>query len=208
DWRRQDNFTWELIGVIPIGANDSLRGSWQRYERPIRYLELNPETQLPRGVLRSLPEIRKELFWIHDTTDDPLFPTSGTRVNAGVIRTSMPTAGLTELGRVKHDEYRANLERSWRLTSAQAITGGASGWDYDRMIRQYRGFARWSLDLWGRERILKYGDLRLEVQADRVFTQVQQVPYSAHSTARVGLLHRNVWGVLRLDFEYNAWREP
>ncbi len=208
DWRRRDNFLYELIGVVPIGNNDSIRGTWQRSERPIRYFELSPETGSPRGVLRSLPEIRKELFWIHDTTNDPLFPTSGTRITAGVIRTSMPTSGFTELGRVKVDEYRTTLERSWTVTPQQSLTLGASGLDFDRSIKKYRGYARYAFDLWGRERTLKYGDLRLELQADRVFTKVRQFPFDAESTARIGLAHRNVWGVLRLDFEYNAWREP
>jgi hypothetical protein len=204
DWKHRDNITWELIGVVPVGQNESLRFSWQRSERPIRYLELQPR-QL---VIRSLPQIRKEVTWIYDTTNDPLFPSSGTRISAGVSRTDAPTSGLTDLGRVKVDEYLASLERSWSLTSSQALTAGGSGADFDRSIRRYRAFGRYSVDLWGRERTIAAGDLRLEVEGDRLYTRIRNNHFEAHSTARVGLAYRNVWGVLRLDFAYNAWREP
>ncbi|HEX7149845.1 MAG TPA: hypothetical protein VF618_00035 [Thermoanaerobaculia bacterium] len=207
DWHFRDNLTWELIGVVPISRNDSLRGSWQRSERPVRYVEPRPGGGF-RPILRSLPEIRKELFWIHDTTNDPLFPTSGTRLSAGIIRTSTPTAGRTELGRLKLDEYRATLEHSWSLTSRQALTLGGSALDYDRVIDQYRAYSRYSIDLWGRERTLRSGDLRLELHADRIFTAVRRPPYSARSTAGAAITWRNVWGVVRLDASYQGWREP
>lgn len=206
DWHFRDNLTWSLIGVVPTGPNDSIRFLWQRGERPIRYLELRPEGH--RRVLRSLPQIRKELFWIHDTTNDPLFPTSGTRLTFGIARTSTPTSGLTLLGRVKTDEYLVTLERSWSLTPSQALTVGGSGTDHDRSIREYRPFVRWSIDLWGRERTLALGDLRLEIEGDREYTRIQEGHFFAESILRAGLVQRNVWGTLRLDFAYRGWREP
>lgn len=208
EWLRQDNFLYEFIGVVPIGNNDSIRASWQRAYRPLRYFELHPETGQLRGVLRSLPQIRRELFWIHDTTNDPLFPTSGTRFTLGTARTHTPTSSFSAVGRVINDEYRATLERSWSVTPRQALSFGATGIDYDRLVQQYRGYLRYSLDLLSRERTLRYGDLRLHVQADRTFRQSRRPPTHADSTVSVGVAHRNVWGVLRLDFEYNSWREP
>lgn len=208
DWHVRDNLTWELLGVLPLGRNDSLRASWQHAEAPVRYVEIVDDPPRLRPILRSLPQIRKELFWIHDTTNDPLFPTSGTRLTAGVIRTSTPTAGFTELGRVKTDEYRATLERSWSLTPKQALTAGASALDFDRVITQYRVFSRYSVDLWPREQTLRWGDLRLELEGDRVFTKIHEPPYDADSTLRLGLAYRGVWGVLRMNVAYNGWRQP
>lgn len=207
DWHHRDNITWELIGVLPIGANDSLRGSWEHAELPVRYVEVTPANTF-RPIVRSLPQIRKELFWIHDTTNDPLLPTAGTRITAGVMRTSTPTSGFTSLGRVKMDELLATAERSWTLTPAQSLSLGGSGYDFDRSIRRYRGFARYSLDLWGRERTLRNGDLRLEIAADRIFTRVKKFPYYTESTLRAGVVYRNVWGVLRLEAEYYVRRQP
>jgi hypothetical protein len=209
DWHFRDNLTWELIGVLPLTDNDSIRASWQRGERPVRYFVLQPA---PHPVLRSLPQIRKELFWIHDTTNDPLFPTRGTRIAAGATRTSTPTAGFTELGRVKHDEYRLTAERSWSLTPRHAVTAGGSGLEIDRRLTEWRAFARYSIDLWGRERTLRNGDLRLELEADREFSKQKAQffprPWSAESTARLSVAYRNVWGVVRLEFTYNDWRQP
>lgn len=209
DWHFRDDLTWELIGVLPLGNHDSLRASWQRGELPVRYFDLQPA---PHAVLRSLPQIGKEIFWIHDTTNDPLFPTRGTRITAGVSRISTPTAGFTSLGRVKTDEYRAALERTWSLTPLHAMTLGATGADTDHRLMNARGFARYSIDLWGRERTLRAGDLRLELEADRQFQHIRSRPiprpWTSQSTARVSLAYRNVWGVLRLELTYNDWRQP
>jgi len=58
----------------PVGNNNSMRASWQRSQLPIRYLELSPETNQYRPVLRPIAKTRTEIFWIHDTTDDPSSP--------------------------------------------------------------------------------------------------------------------------------------
>jgi hypothetical protein len=208
DWHHRDNLTYELIAILPVAENDSLRGSWQHSERPLILLELPPETQRLRFALISRPQVRYELFWIHDTTNDPLFPTSGTRFTAGGSHTTTPTSGLIRLGRVKQEELKTTLERSWALTRAQAATLGGSASSFDSVIRDYRMFGRYSLDLWGRERTLRDGDLRLELEGDRHFIRVQRPPFRAESTLRLGLASRNVWGVLRLNFEYTAWRTP
>lgn len=206
DWRFQDNLTYELIGVVPLGRNDSLRASWQRSDRPVSYFTVVPETGALQHNLRSLPEIRKELFWIHDTTNDPLFPTRGTRITAGATRSDMPTYSFLNLGRVKFDELKATVEQSFPLTPRQALTTGAEGLDYDRSIRKYDAYARYSFDVWGRDRTVQHGDLRFEVFADRVFTRIQDNPFFADSTVGAGLVFRNEWGVLRLTGKYNAWR--
>lgn len=206
DWHFRDNLTYELIGIIPLGRNDSLRGSWQRSDRPVSYFTVVPGTGALQHNLRSLPEIRKELFWIHDTTDDPLFPTSGTRITAGTTRSDMPTYSFFNLGRVKLDELKATIEQSFPLTPRQALTTGAEGLDFDRTIRKYDLYARYSFDVWGRDRTVKNGDLRFEISADRVFSRIRDDPFSGDSTVGVGLVFRNEWGVLRLTGKYNAWR--
>jgi hypothetical protein len=207
DWHHRDNFTYEIIGVVPISDNDTIRGSWQRSERPIRYLETSPRI---RFALISRPEIRREIFWIHDTTNDPLFPTSGTRVTVGGVRTSVPTAGFTVLGHQIQEELTASIERSWSVTSRQALTLGGSRHDFDAAkVISSRVFARYGVDLWGRERTIRDGDLRLEAGFDRTFGKVIHAPHVfTESTARLGLVYRNVWGIVRLDVEYSAWRQP
>jgi hypothetical protein len=208
DWHHRDNLTYELIGILPVADHDFLRASWQHSERPLLFLELPPETERLRFALISRPQVRYELFWIHDTTNDPLFPTSGTRFTAGGTHTTTPTSGLVQLGRVKQEELKTTLEHSWSLTAAQAATLGGSAYSFDSIIRDYRMFGRYSLDLWGRERTLRDGDLRLELEGDRHFIRVQRPPFRAESTLRIGLASRNVWGVLRLNFDYTAWRTP
>ena len=206
DWHLRDNITYEAIAVLPLGANDSLRASWQREQRPISYFVADPQTQQLQHNLRSLPEIRTEVFWIHDTTNDPLFPTSGTRMTAGAVRSNTPTSSFLATGRRKLDELRASAERSWSITPTQALTLGGIGSDNDQLIRTYGAYATWGLDLWGRERTLRYGDLRLELGADRVWTRIRSDPFQARSTVHGSVVFRNAWGVLRLSADYQGWR--
>lgn len=209
DWHFRDNFSWELIGVVPIAPNDSLRGSWQRSESPIRYVAPREGGGF-RPILRSLPAIRKELFWIHDTTNDPIFPTSGTRFTAGVVRSSVPTSGFTLLGRVKNDEYHVTLERSFPVTQAQSLTAGGRATEFDRRVQTYRPFLRYSLDLWDRDATIRYGDLRFELEADRLISRLRlsSQPQIAESAVRAGLAFRAAWGVLRMNVAYVGWRQP
>jgi hypothetical protein len=207
DWHHRDNLTYEIVGVLPLGRNDSLRASWERSAYPLRYFEPLDGTSVFRSVLRPEAGYRKELFWIHDTTNDPIFPTSGTRITAGAIRFDTPTAGSTLTGRVKIDEYRLTAERSWPIARTQAVTAGAAAREYDSRFQQYRGYVRYSVDLWGREQTIRWGDLRLEIEGDRELASVNDDHYM-HSTARVGFAYRGAWGVLRMNFQYVGWEQP
>ena len=201
DWHHRDNITWEVIAVVPFTATDSLRGSWQRSEQPVRYFAPASDGQF-HFVLRSLPDIRRDLFWLHDSTDDPLFPTSGTRITAGVTRSSLPTSSFAAVGRVNFDEHAASAERTWSLTPAQATTWGGGRSTNNRGALTDRLFGRYSLDLWGRERSLRNGDLHLEIVVDRQWTTLHGNSLSIDSTASAGLVYRGVWGVARLSAEY------
>ena len=200
DWHHRDNILWTVIGVLPIGDNDSLRGTWEHEERPIIHFA-------PHFILQSLPQIRRDLFYIHDTTDDPLFPTSGTRITAGGARTFVPSSGFTIVGRQKQEELKATLERSWALTPVHAATVGGSGDDFDQRIRTYRAFGRWSMNLWSPEKTLHYGDLRFELEGDRVFMHVKPSFSQQNSTVRASVAYRSVWGLLRLELDYTGWSQ-
>jgi hypothetical protein len=206
DWHFRDNITYELIGVVPLGRNDSLRGSWQRSYEPVRYFTMPVPGHLQYN-LRSLPAIRKELFWIHDTTDDPLFPTRGTRITAGGTRSDSPTYSFASLGRTKREELKVSLERTWTLTPRQALTTGADGSDGDQKIRRYDGYLRYAFDLRSHGRLNRDSDLRLEVSANRIFTSIQKDPFREESTAGASIVYRNAWGVLRLTGQYVGWRQ-
>lgn len=204
DWHVRDNLTWELIGVVPLSGNESIRASWQWSQLPIRHLAPDPDSGQLRPVLRSLREMRSEVFFIHDSTDDPLFPSSGLRITAGAIRTSMPTSSLLLTGRRRLDELRASLEASHPLTARQAVSIGGSASDYDQSVRDYRLFGRYATDLWGRERTRRDGDLRFELIVDREFSRVHTLPQATQSVVSAGLAFRNVWGVVRLTAEYSG----
>lgn len=208
DWHHRDNLTFELIGVVPIGPNDSLRGSWQHQELPIGYFAYAPELGRLRYRLLSLPDIRKQISWSHDTTDDPLLTTSGSRISAALIRSSLPSSGYTTLGRRELKEWIGTAQRSWPIASAQALTIGGSHHDYESMVRIDRIFGAYAIDLAGRERVARAGDFRLELTADRTRNWFRHGDGWSDSTVNLALVHRSVWGVLRLGIEYEGWRHP
>jgi hypothetical protein len=207
DWQFRNDLTWELIGVIPLAANDSLRGSWQRTSNPISYFEADPQTGQVQNRLRGLPSIRRELFYIHDSTDDPLFPSRGTYLSAGVVREHVYSAGFTLVGHRIIDQSKASAARTWPVTASQAFTLAAEGSDHDGTLRRYDGRARYSFDLWGRERTLRNGDLRLEVAAEHGYAEIRGDRVTSHNILRAGVVFRNEWGLLRLSGEYQSWRQ-
>lgn len=205
DWHHRDNVTFEIIGVLPITGSDSLRAAWQHEELPGRYNAISPIDGHLHYVLRSLPEISKELFWIHDTTNDPLIPTSGTRWTLGGTRVSAPTASATSVGGVQYRELQATFEHTIPIFDSQALTLGGTGFQFNRAIRNYTAFAVYGYDLSSH---VRSGDLRLELGGRKEIFTVHQRPGGSHiSQAFVNgsAVYRNVWGVLRFTVEYEGW---
>jgi hypothetical protein len=212
DWHHRDNVLYEIIGVIPITGSDSLRGSWQHEELPGRYNAISPQDGQYHYVLQSLPEISKELFWIHDTTNDPLLPTSGTRWTLGGTRISMPTTTTTTFGTVQARQLAATFEHTVPVFDSQALTVGGTGLQFNRVVHDYTIFALYGYDLSSH---VRSGDLRLELGGRKeIFeTRVQRTLHS-HRTQRssqafvnASAVYRNVWGVLRFTVEYEGWEK-
>jgi hypothetical protein len=204
DWHHRDNVTYEIIGVVPITGSDSLRGSWQHSEFATRYNAILPSTGQYHYVLRSLPEIDKELFWIHDTTNDPLLPTSGTRWTLGGIRVSMPTSSAFSVGRVDNRQVVGTFEHSLPLFNTQALTFGGTAQDYNQTLRIYRAFALYSFDLSAHAH---GGDMRLELGTRQELSRFRGINNSQRAL-NASVVYRNVWGVLRITGEYIGWEKP
>lgn len=205
DWHHRDNITYELVGVVPVTGSDSIRGSWQHSELPVRFNERSLETGQFHYVLLSRPEIYKDLFWIHDTTNDPLLPTSGTRWTFGGTRAEAVSQNGSGYGHVEYRQFDASLERSFPLVETQSLTIGGSGKQFNRTIYYVRPFATYSFDL---AHQLAGGDLRLQIGAWKEITRIRAQPrpmLNSQGSLNAAIIYRNVWGVLRLNVQYIGW---
>ncbi len=207
DWHHRDNVLYEIIGVFPITGSDSLRGSWQHEELAGRYNAISPADGQYHYVLQSLPEISKDLFWIHDTTNDPLLPTRGTRWTLGGTRISMPTTTSVSVGTVQARQLAATLEHTVPVFDSQALTLGGTALQFNHVVRNYTVFGVYGYDLSGH---VRSGDLRLELGGRKEIFTVRIPHGSQHASqafVNASAVYRNVWGVLRFTVEYQGWEK-
>ena len=208
DWHHRDNVTYEIVGVVPLTENDSLRASWQHSEFPVKFNAVSQETNRLHYVLLSRPEIQKDLYWIHDTTNDPLLPTSGTRWTFGGSRTEGVSQNNSGYGLVEYRQFDGTFEHTVPVGETQSFTFGTSGKQFNRAVKVVRPFAIYAYDPPGH---FGGGDWRLQVGAWKEITYIRnRDSYSHYSQSSVdaAVIYRNVWGVLRLNLEYIGWENP
>jgi hypothetical protein len=214
--RRDTSFTdhvaWQITGAIPLFGNNAIRATWYRQRDPYTYRATDPRTLEGRIKIIRLVFDHPEVSWLYDSTNDPLFPTSGTYIKAGVdsrrgIRFVPGPTGLTyDIEYDWNHELAGRIARYWELTPVHSISvSGDILTDNDREFQTYQLRAGYSANLWGRERTIRYGDLRFEAEAERNLQHFSEA--SSNGTARAGLAFRNSWGVVRLDFRYVGWRQ-
>lgn len=223
-----DDFTEQTVASltlgVPIVGNHSLRSnlSWveQSFESPASFgTRSEQEGEVWQG----------SLDWVYDTTDDPLFPTEGTRVEGGVsyangssrfkILSVEPELSLE--GRQETDQYGFSLggRYHYRLTGRQALElgGGVNVFRTESRPPSFRSdFERvlvsttHSASLWGFEKTDRFGDLRLETGVDLAYDHSKSTGDSGFAsgnttfgTLRSSLVFRNAWGIVRASLSYS-----
>ena len=160
------------------------------------------------------------LAWVYDTTDDPLFATSGDQVFVG--------ARYAEDERESEDPFFGDFRdtgnlfgayfggiRYWALTHRQAVSAEVGGsWDQADSPGLPDSYERWaftvglghSLDLWGFEKTERIGDFRWEnnlwISSYDNDNSEFNIGRSTEGRLLTSLVFRNAWGVLRGSFTY------
>lgn len=200
-----DHLEYELAAAVPLSGNHALRASWARATYPIPSQAIDPVTGRPAGELRIIRFIddRPTLSWIYDSTNDPTFPTRGTRAAAGVNFQKARRYPDWRKGWLQ--QYEVGARRYWELTPRNSASAGATAVTrYSNDLREYQIRFGYGADLWGRNRSLRHGDLRFELDLARNFLDYpDDVSYGVGTAA---FAFRNAWGVVRLEFEYTGWR--
>jgi hypothetical protein len=194
---------------LPIVGNHSLRADLGWYESEDNTFFSS------RSETRTLA-----LAWIYDTTDDPIFPTSGTRLVGS-------TSYAESEQRSEFDDFQFRdttdshgfsfgARRHWALTGRQSVSGELlSAWyhyDSDSDLSG-DGYEQWnhlaafthSTDLWGFAKTERFGDFRWENSLQAYGSEGDSAFGSSSSIdARLttALVFRNAWGVTRLSFAY------
>src|SRR4028119_122802 len=154
---------------LPIAGNHSIR------------IDLSTQ-QLDYGRFAGVSFEREsqavDVAWIYDTTDDPLFPSTGIKVTGSLgYSTSLDTTNEDFFGRreSRFKGYQTELaaRRHWALTPRQSIgaeLGGQIDRGEDDENHVFAGYTRYggtaallhSMDLWGFEKTERIGDFRWE----------------------------------------------
>lgn len=197
--RTRDDFSYAVVAAVPLFSNQSLRASWDRTTFP---------SSLPVSGGGDEPfRFRHDttrLSWTYDTTDDPLLPSSGTFVNAGVQLSERRLVDRL----VQTRDVSAQIVKYWDVTPRHSLLAGAEyetffGWQQnDRRVRL--GYSGKLLD---RDLSLRWGDLRFDAAAERIYYGLRGRALESRTTVSGGISYRNRWGITRFEIEYLGWRD-
>lgn len=201
DVTRRDNFRYNAVAVVPIRGSHSLRASLDQHTGISSRFTPGP----PRSALRLLRYSRRvgEASWVFDTTDDALFPTTGTLATAGLRFTQTEDfAGRIDPDRVHLTVWRdraAQFTHHWSMSRRSTLHLNAQYYTVvDRHTAAYELGTAYSANLVPSGR-MRGDDLRLEVGARTNYTPSQDI---AISTIESSIGYRNKWGVMRFGLSY------
>jgi hypothetical protein len=206
-----DDLAYTVSVAVPVRGNHTLRGTWDRQTIPFVFgtgFFDRPEVRVVK-----FHADRAELIWRYDTTDDLIFPLTGSRATGGVSFVELPVRDPFDTGtrfeRAFRRDAAADLVKYWSLTPSQSILGGGSVLTQEyrgARISEYHGRIGYASILRGRNEAPLSGDLRLEATGELVHLDYGVDNDTRYGTVRGGLAFRNVWGVVRFTLEYVGWR--
>jgi hemolysin activation/secretion protein len=212
-----DQLQAALFGGVPLTAAQSLRAtlSWGR-----------AKTSFGNDAVINDVSRYVDLAWVYNTTDDPLFPMSGSLADAFVTyRTDAehdvdPQFDFDRRRTARDLRFGVSAEHFWPLTARQAVElGGVIAQERfsastDPTARSFQATltAGHSISLWGYEKTQRFGDLRFE-NTIVAFYQDDSSPFALSRVSKAAnfvssLAYRSRWGVLRASFTYvGFWRD-
>lgn len=217
-----ERLTTQVVAGVPLRGNHALRATF--LSAPVTVISETPlAEQGPNEFLRLERANSAELSWIYDSTDDPFFATRGTRGVVAAGRRNLPfVVPLDPPLRSNHRHLwlAADLRRVWSLAPRHTLSAQA-GHAYLRRDFGPQGFydveqspsfgATYAYSVFGPDRPSRFGDLRLEAglvhERSQFHDDFGDSDSSAVTAARVGVLFRSEWGVVRLRFDLGRHRE-
>lgn len=217
----QDRITTQLIAGVPIYGNHAIRASWTREPTIVRGL-VGPRRPSPFTVEHITTS---ELTYIYDSTDDPLFPSSGTSVVATAALRRGPFVAMSlrgpELTTYERPSYTLGARRNFDLAPRHSLWAAGTLKHIEREAETFspigtRQLTTSTLDRSEIEagyaltlRPNALGDVRIETGVGYgTVRQVRPLPTGrierisdTTPNAYLGVVFRNPWAVFRLRFE-------
>ncbi len=218
-----DRLIMRLVAGIPIGGNHALRASWTREPTVLRNSDLPGQEPF---VLEHIST--QELTYIYDSTDDPLFPSSGMSIVGTAALRSGPLLLVRQAGapplrsNYERPSFSLDVRKHWRtaprhtVSAATVIRHVQRATDVGMFGLQTTTENRVLLDgaygftIWGDDRPHRFGDLRAEAGVGFAFLRqanpLDLIDAEEHITRStptgfVGLVYRSRWAVFRLRFQ-------
>jgi outer membrane protein assembly factor BamA len=190
-----------IVGV-PLHGSQSIRAEWAMFRAPVTF-------ESPTGEQRSTDQTDSvQLFWLRDTTDDPLYPLHGSLVKAGALGTRQHSIGFGQSGISAQDSdwYGGQVagSRYWGLSNERAVSLHGS-YQYntvdvdDPVFDFVQNYSQVQIGAGLTKRFSgRATDAWLDFRVDASRFDNASVDYAA----RVQLAHRSKWGIARLGVEY------
>lgn len=217
-----DEMQGALTVGIPIAGSHSLRSTLTLSRSEYDFSYESGEGQVANSSRYDSRDLDVE--WIYDTTDDPLFPTTGLKVvgGAGYAVTEQKSRATGPFPVSFEETFRQAgvsfaAERHWSLTPRQSLSlgldsafqstdpgkedKGFTGSDFSSSI----AFFGHSWSLWGAEKTGRVGDLRLENRLTLYHFHQEATGLSLTDTAAAlgsSIVFRNRWGLIRAGLTF------
>lgn len=200
-----------IVGV-PIHGSQSIRAEWNSYRFPFTF-------ETPSGDRRATSRLNSlQVFWLRDTTDDPVYPLRGSLLKAGAVGSRGHSAGFgfgpdgAEVRQQRYDNYGAEAagSRYWTLDNERALSLHGSYYNIrtefeDSPFQSYSRSEQLTLGAGFTKRFSGTAtDAWLNIRVDGSRTNWSST-YD-RLNARIELAHRSKWGIARLGFEYSGQR--
>lgn len=208
-----DRLDWQATVALPLAGNHALRASWARQTFPYVYHQTDLFRD-PNGVLTivRLHNDDIDLAWLYDSTDDPFFPTAGTRLRLGSgVRREIhflpgPTGFTYDLEHHLVGDFDAGAMRSWPITREGSLFGSIDAQLLsDGVVQRGDLRAGYAVRLWRGDGADRAGELRIEVQ-QTLYGGDHRPPNVTLARATFGF--RNRFGVARIGFVVDWGGQP
>jgi hypothetical protein len=192
-----DRLAYQVTMAVPLLRNEAIRATVYRQRDPFSYVVKSGTGTAVR--VERFDYDTASLSWLHDTTNDPLFPTHGTFLRVSAESRDRIRLREGEPARDRDHDWSAAASRHWELSAVHSLFAAAELQTLnDRAFRETRAGV-------GYARTLGSGDLRVETRLERVFSDYGST--SAYGRLRAGLSMRGRWGIAGVGVEYIGWRD-
>jgi outer membrane protein assembly factor BamA len=200
-----------IVGV-PIHGSQSIRAEWNSYRSPYTF-------ETPSGDRRATSRLNSlQLFWLRDTTDDPVYPLHGSLLKAGALGSRGHSAGFgfgpdgAEVRQQRYDSYGAEAaaSRYWNLGNERALSLHGSYYNIRTefeasLFQSYSRSEQLTVGAGFTKRLSGAAtDAWLNIRVDG--TRNDWSSDHDRLNARIELAHRSKWGIARLGVEYSGQR--